>query len=1605
MELSPCKQRRRAGTCFFYPCNLRNSHSTLLFTLQPHENDGAYIALSAYPKSQLTNCYFKVSHDDILRSRGGAEALTHHFHDSNLAGESSLVSRTRKRTRQAFTRNESDNDSDDVEFDGDNDELIYRMRKRPRSSTRSSRRSRRQVSRMPSSRGDDEDDFVEEDEPRYRSTRNLRTRQAQTKYNMTNGTHPTSRHPPEDDEDDFLKEESQARSTRNLGRRQTRFNYKTTNEFKRRNPEDEEDELAQDLPPDSPEGSDGDFILVTSDLVKAPAGRKLRTKSRRLKIQLTSQASASRSRGSSIEFEAPRRSGRSTRNVKNMLDPSAMDDESFYVEDEKLPAAPKITNIKEVFQSVPPDTDFGKVHVPICDSCDSGPSPNKGQLIGCQGCSLAWHKSCVGYRHGRDHIVTKVGHDDFVLQCRYCIANYKKKDENSPSQDMCQVCRIKGKSCAPFAPRRTAKQEEKIRLENGGVDPITKVPPELINNANNVLFRCVGCHRPWHIEHLPSTRTAVSDLTSLREERFAEYSVDWKCNECMSTKHRIGGLVAWRPRIRDAYLPGQIYSDIEEDEMEYLIKWEERSYRHCTWMPGAWVFGVASPKMRAAFGKRNSGNASGLPKFDEKGAIPEEYLKINVILNVKMEKSSYLRSKQADTKNIRKVAKIFVNFQGLEYDQVVWDSPPADDSGPFYEAFESAYQEYLNGKYFAKDSSAKIRDRIKAFRDQADNSGTFQELTEQPHGLKRGKLMTYQLQGVNWLLSKFWEGNSAVLADEMGLGKTIQIIALLTTLVQDDPQCWPFLIVVPNSTCPNWRREIKQWSPDLRVVAYHGGRGPQELAYKYELFPEGPNDMKAHVVVMSYDSAQDERTRVLFKSVRWAGLIVDEGQRLKNDQNILYGALRAMNIPFRVLLTGTPLQNNKRELFNLIQFIDPTMKALELDEKYQEVTAQNIPELHKLIRPYFLRRTKIQVLKFLPAMAQIIVPVTMTVLQEKLCKSIIAKNPDLIKAIFANSKMAKKERGSLNNILVQLRKCLCHPFIYSEAVEERSADPEVAHRNLISASAKLVLLEIMLRQLKKDGHRVLIFSQFLGQLDIVEDFLNGMGYEFRRLDGTIGSLEKQRRIDAFNAPDSTLFAFLLSTRAGGVGINLATADTVIIMDPDFNPHQDIQALSRAHRIGQKKDVLCIQLMTKNSVEEKIMQIGRKKMALDHVLIEVMDDDKNDEVDLESILKHGAEALFNEDQQKHAIHYDEVAVAKLLDRSSMEKSLLDEDKNTEKQFSFAKVWSNDTGSFNDEELAAHTAPIEVNSSIWESILVEREAEAKRIAELNREILGRGGRRRQVRTARRSFLISWKLTIYPQAINYQPSNGIEEAVGDINSSDNDGDFIETKSADEEDDEDEAYQEGKRTDRATSAKGKSNKKSPLPVATPNLTPRTPRKKAVGKTVNKVTKQAPTPSRRAPRSSHRQSPQLASRVSTKAKRKPPTPRNTSRASRKSPSSTTASRPDSDPAVSQECTQAKSAKSRRAKLLEVTEGKPSTQAKLSKPKFPDGSRLKQPAPSPSDQVPHNPSQALPVPMVDLSTDQLPPGISSNSQQEDLAKAVDYSRTKEPLEPMDISQP
>jgi chromodomain-helicase-DNA-binding protein 4 len=807
------------------------------------------------------------------------------------------------------------------------------------------------------------------------------------------------------------------------------------------------------------------------------------------------------------------------------------------------------------------------------------------------------------------------------------------------------------------------------------------------------------------------------------DERFREYSEKWMCKECIDTASlKVGGLIAWRPSDVETYRPGASCDMISEDEKQYLVKWENQSYFRATWFSGAWTWGVTAPAMRKAFYKREDG-----PKMRTEDAIPEEYLRIDIVLSIKYTSYVDVRSEEIDKARIKEVDKALIKYKGLGYEDAVWESVPTPDDGDRWLDFVTAYNDWVAGRYVKYPKQGPLKARLEKVRASAFAK---LEKQKQPDNLVGGELMKYQLEGLNWLYYQWYKQNNCILADEMGLGKTIQVIAFMATLVQEH-NCFPFLIVVPNSTAANWRREIKQWVPSLRVVAYFGSAQARDMAYKHEMYPEGSKELRCHILVTSYEAAADDSCRRMFRSVSWAGMIVDEGQRLKNDKSQLYTALSSVKAPFRLLMTGTPLQNNARELFNLLHFLDENINAAELEEKYAEMTSENVKELHDQIRPFILRRTKAQVLTFLPPLGQVILPISMSLLQKQLYRSILSKRPELLKALFSSDKSIKQqERANLSNILMQLRKCLCHPFVYSREIEERTEVAAVSHRNLVEASAKLSLLELLLPKLKARGHRVLIFSQFLDMLNIVEDFLDGMEMTYQRLDGQMGSLEKQKRIDHFNAPDSPLFAFLLSTRAGGVGINLATADTVIILDPDWNPHQDLQAIARAHRIGQKNKVLCFQLMTRSSVEEKIIHMGRKKMALDHVVVEQLDADDVEEHDVESVLKFGAAELFKDDNADQDIRYDDESIEKLLDRSQIENTRSNtEDDSAEAQFSFARVWANDKGAL-ENDLGTPDEEVAPDPGVWDKILKERQAIAAAEALARAEAMGRGRRARSV-----------------------------------------------------------------------------------------------------------------------------------------------------------------------------------------------------------------------------------------------------------------------------------
>ncbi|KAM5445368.1 hypothetical protein MaudCBS49596_007591 [Microsporum audouinii] len=989
----------------------------------------------------------------------------------------------------------------------------------------------------------------------------------------------------------------------------------------------------------------------------------------------------------------------------------------------------KYSAAQEKFVKLPKDDPFRLRHQSACRVCYTpGDSPEKGVLVYCQGCTDAYHQVCLGSRGQRAHLVSKITSNYFVLQCRHCLGLVRDKDPLAPHNGNCTNCKSPGRMAKPLRPHLTTRQEHMRREENGGEDPCLDIDQSQLSLPENVMFRCDSCKRSWHMHHLPrksgTTYTIDDSLeeAELSDKRFKEYSRRWTCNECANLPGEIETLVAWRPVNIDSYIPGQTSDEVQEEAKEYLIKWRKLSYFQTSWMPGPWVWGIAATSTRKAFNKSENGQK---PQMTSGDAIPEDYLHVDIVFDVRYSNVVSERTLEIDLARVDEVESAYVKYRGLPYESAVWEKPPDRKDSEKWQSFQTAYEDWVVGNHIQIPKRGVLKRHLEHVRSKDFAKHWVRK--KQPEILVGGELMDYQLDGLNWVYFMWYKQQNSVLADEMGLGKTIQVISFFATLIQDH-NCWPFLVVVPNSTCANWRQEIKRWTPSLRVVTCYGSAAARKIAQDYEMFPRGSKDLQCHIVVTSYESMIEDKTKRLFSTIPWAGLIVDEGHRLKNDKNQLYDTLLKLNVPFSLLLTGTPLQNNIRELFNVLHFCDRSNKAAALEEEFKEMTNENVNKLHDMIRPYFLRRTKAQVLSFLPPVAQIILPVSMTIVQKKLYKSILSKNPQLIKSVFKSSgpgsTLKQSERHNLNNILMQLRKCLCHPFIYSKAIEDRAVNSTLLHRNMVEASSKLQLLELLLPKLQERGHRVLIFSQFLDFLDIVEDFLDGLSLEHLRLDGRMNSLQKQKNIDAFNAPDSEYFAFLLSTRAGGVGINLATADTVVILDPDFNPHQDIQALSRAHRIGQKKKVMVFQLMTRGSAEEKIMQIGKKKMALDHVLIERMDADDDDEIDTEAILRHGAEALF-EDDNTEDITYDSLSVDKLIEQSEVENTKTGDDTSAESQFSFARVWVNETM---ENALGDAESPPPSNT-LWEKILKEREKEAEQEARAKAQAFGRGKRKRQ------------------------------------------------------------------------------------------------------------------------------------------------------------------------------------------------------------------------------------------------------------------------------------
>ena len=485
-----------------------------------------------------------------------------------------------------------------------------------------------------------------------------------------------------------------------------------------------------------------------------------------------------------------------------------------------------------------------------------------------------------------------------------------------------------------------------------------------------------------------------------------------------------------------------------------------------------------------------------------------------------------------------------------------------------------------------------------------------EEINQQPSILVGGTLKEYQLKGLQWMVSLFNNHLNGILADEMGLGKTIQTISLLTYLYEIKNVHGPFLVIVPLSTLSNWSNEFAKWAPTLRTISFKGS--PNERKAKQAQIKSGDFD----VVLTTFEYIIKERA--VLSKIKWVHMIIDEGHRMKNTQSKLSLTLNTYyHSDYRLILTGTPLQNNLPELWALLNFVLPKIfnSVKSFDEWFntpfantggqdkielsEEETLLIIRRLHKVLRPFLLRRLKKDVESELPDKIEKVIKCKMSALQEVLYQQML-KHRRLYIGDTQNKKMVGL-RG-FNNQLMQLKKICNHPFVFEE-VEDQINPTRETNVSIWRVAGKFELLERVLPKLKATGHRVLIFFQMTHIMDIMEDFLRFMGIKYLRLDGHTKSDERSQLLKLFNNPDSEYFCFILSTRAGGLGLNLQTADTVIIFDTDWNPHQDQQAQDRAHRIGQKNEVRILRLITQHSVEEAILERAHKKLDIDGKVIQ------------------------------------------------------------------------------------------------------------------------------------------------------------------------------------------------------------------------------------------------------------------------------------------------------------------------------------------------------------------------------------------------------------------
>uniref|UniRef100_A0A669CP70 Chromodomain helicase DNA binding protein 6 n=1 Tax=Oreochromis niloticus TaxID=8128 RepID=A0A669CP70_ORENI len=660
-----------------------------------------------------------------------------------------------------------------------------------------------------------------------------------------------------------------------------------------------------------------------------------------------------------------------------------------------------------------------------------------------------------------------------------------------------------------------------------------------------------------------------------------------------------------------------------------------------------------------------------------------------------------------DTETGEEVTHYLVKWCSLSYEEATWELQEDLDPEKIKE-FEEIQKLPADLRHIERPSPEKWQ-KLERSRDYRNGN----------------QLREYQLEGMNWLLFNWYNRKNCILADEMGLGKTIQSITFLYEIFSMGIR-GPFLIIAPLSTITNWEREFRTWT-HMNVIVYHGSQISRQMILQYEMFhrdPQGntiPGVLKFHGLITTFEMIMADCPEL--KKLHWRCVVIDEAHRLKNRNCKLLEGLKLMNLEHKVLLTGTPLQNSVEELFSLLNFLEPLQFPSEstfLEEFGDLKTDEQVKKLQAILKPMMLRRLKDDVEKNLAPKEETIIEVELTNIQKKYYRAILEKNFSFL------SKGANQHNmPNLINTMMELRKCCNHPYLITGAEEKilesfkKSHSPEAPDFQLqamIQAAGKLVLIDKLLPKLLAGGHKVLVFSQMVRCLDILEDYLIQRRYTYERIDGRVRGNLRQAAIDRFCKPDSDRFVFLLCTRAGGLGINLTAADTCIIFDSDWNPQNDLQAQARCHRIGQSKAVKVYRLITRNSYEREMFDKASLKLGLDKAVLQDINRKGSlngvqqlSKLEVEDLLKKGAYGALM-DEEDEGSKFCEEDIDQILQRRTQTITIQSEGKGS----TFAKASFISSGNRTDISLDdpnfwqkwAKIAEVEIDSkSEKESLVID------------------------------------------------------------------------------------------------------------------------------------------------------------------------------------------------------------------------------------------------------------------------------------------------------------